>query len=254
MKIKILVAAHKNYKMPNDKELYLPIFVGKALHPDVNESFQGDNTGNNISEKNPNYNELTAIYWAWKNLDADAVGLVHYRRYLSLNKKKDLGSVLTKSDVEELFQNADVILPQKRRYYVETNYSHYVHAHYSEPLQVTRDVISTKFALYLDEYDRVMKRRSAHMFNMFIMKRPQFNQYCEWLFDILGEVEKRVDISSYSDYEKRVFGFISELLLDVWLNVNQVRTTEVKYVFMERQNWFVKGGKFLQRKLTGFKG
>lgn len=254
MKIKILVATHKNYKMPNDKGLYLPIFVGKALHPDVNESFQGDNTGHNISEKNPNYNELTAIYWAWKNLDADAVGLVHYRRYLSLNKKKDLNSVLTSSDVEELFQNADVILPQKRRYYVETNYSHYVHAHYSEPLQVTRDVISTKFALYLDEYDRVMKRRSAHMFNMFIMKRPQFNQYCEWLFDILGEVEKRVDISSYSDYEKRVFGFISELLLDVWLNVNQVRTTEVKYVFMERQNWFVKGGKFLQRKLTGFKG
>lgn len=253
MKIKILVAAHKNYEMPQNKELYLPIFVGKTLHPDVNESFQGDNTGDNISQKNPNYNELTAIYWAWKNLDADAVGLVHYRRYLSLNKKKDLNAVLTKADVEKLFQKADVILPQKRRYYVETNYSHYVHAHHAEPLKITRDVIGTKFAVYLDEYDRVMNRRSAHMFNMFIMKRPQFDEYCEWLFDILGEVEKRVDIRDYSDYEKRVFGFISELLLDVWLNVNQVRTTEVKYVFMERQNWFVKGGKFLQRKLTGFK-
>ena len=83
MRVKVLVAAHKNYEMPTDP-MYLPVFVGKDLHPDVNHTFQGDNTGDNISQKNPTYNELTAIYWGWKNLDVDAMGLVHYRRTLEL--------------------------------------------------------------------------------------------------------------------------------------------------------------------------
>ena len=56
MKTKVLVAAHKNYAMPKDP-LYLPVFVGKEIHPDVNHIFQGDNTGDNISAKNPYYNE-----------------------------------------------------------------------------------------------------------------------------------------------------------------------------------------------------
>ena len=94
MKTKVLVAAHKNYEMPKDP-LYLPVFVGKEIHPDVNHTFQGDSTGDNISAKNPYYNELTAIYWGWKNLDVDAMGLVHYRRYLSLNHQKSLDEVLS---------------------------------------------------------------------------------------------------------------------------------------------------------------
>ena len=78
--IKILVAAHKKYWMPSD-EMYLPIQVGHAI-ADVNIGYQPDDTGENISAKNANYCELTGIYWAWKNLDADYIGLVHYRRYI----------------------------------------------------------------------------------------------------------------------------------------------------------------------------
>ena len=109
MEIKVLVAAHKNYQMPDDK-LYLPVFVGKELRPDVNHSFQGDNTGDNMSAMNPYYNELTAIYWGWKNLDLDAMGLVHYRRYLSLNHQKSLNKVLSYQDAERLLKNNDIIL------------------------------------------------------------------------------------------------------------------------------------------------
>ena len=119
MEVKVLVATHKNYAMPKD-DLYLPVFVGKAIHPDVNHSFQGDNTGDNISVQNPYYNELTAIYWGWKNLDLDAMGLVHYRRYLSLNHKKSLDNVLSHQQALELLKDHDIILPPKRRYYIET--------------------------------------------------------------------------------------------------------------------------------------
>lgn len=248
MNIKILVAAHKNYVMPQDQNLYLPIFVGKDLHPNVNHTFQGDNTGDNISVKNAHYNELTAIYWAWRNLDADAVGLVHYRRYLSLHKQKDLTSVLDQAQTESLLKDHDIILPKKRNYYIESNYSHYVHAHHAEPLDLTRKIIEQDYSMYLKAFDEVMQRKSAHMFNMFIMKQQPFDEYCQWLFDILAKVEQNLDISDYNQYEARVYGFISERLLDVWLAVNeQYRTTEVNFVYMEKQNWLVKGGNFLKR-------
>lgn len=250
MKVKIVVAVHKNYKMPADKELYLPIFVGKDLHPDINHTFQGDNTGDNISKKNAQYNELTALYWAWKNLDADAIGLVHYRRYLSLKHRKNLDTILNQSQVNKLLQHNDIILPSKRKYYIETNYSHYIHAHHEKPMQLTREIIAHDYPEYSAAFDEVLNhRRSAHMFNMFIMKRKPLDQYCQWMFAILSKLEQELDTSNYDQYESRVFGFISERLLDVWLLVNnQYQTTEVNFVFMEKQNWLKKGGTFLKRK------
>lgn len=251
MKVKIIVATHKNVKMPTDP-LYLPVFVGKDLHPNVNHTFQGDNTGDNISKENAHYNELTAIYWGWKNLDVDALGLVHYRRYLSLNKKKSLDAVLTEQQAQKLLQRYDIILPQKRNYYIETNGSHYLHAHEHEPFNVMREVIDEDYPEYAGAFETVMKRTWAHMFNMFIMKKQPLDEYLTWMFDVLHNVESQIDISSYSTYEQRVYGFLSELLLDVWLEKHpQYKTHEVKYVFMEHTNWLVKGGNFLKRKIVG---
>ena len=84
MNIKILIAAHKEYKVPEDT-IYLPIHVGKELSTQ-SLPFIGDNTGKHISSKNPHYCELTALYWAWKNLDADYIGLAHYRRHFCIKK------------------------------------------------------------------------------------------------------------------------------------------------------------------------
>lgn len=251
MKVKVLVAAHKNYKMPSDP-MYLPVFVGKEIHPEINHTFQGDNTGENISKKNPYYNELTAIYWGWKNLDLDAMGLVHYRRYLSMSHNKSLDTVLSTEQVEKLLNKYDIILPEKRKYYIETNKSHYLHAHEREPFYIMESIVKKDYPEYSESWDKVMNRTWAHMFNMFIMKKKPLNEYCNWMFDILSKVEGQTDISSYSTYEKRVYGFLSELLLDIWLDHNtEYSVKEVKYVFMEHTNWLIKGGKFLKRKLVG---
>lgn len=261
MNIKILVATHKDNPMPSDKDLYMPILVGADKNFNGQKGFQLDNEGINISSKNPNYNELTAIYWAWKNLNnVDAVGLVHYRRLFSLGSKRDLNSVLTKKQVEKLLEKAPVILPKKRNYYIETIKSHYLHSHYQEPLDVTREVISEKFPNYVQGFDKVMDSKSAHMFNMFIMKTDYFDKYCEWLFAILFEVEKRVDISSYSVQEARVFGYLSELLMDTWINTksdismdtltntNQVTYIECNWIQIGKRKLFKKALVFLKRK------
>lgn len=253
MKTKIVVATHKEYAMPEDRELYLPVFVGKTLHPDVDLGFQGDNSGENISNKNASYNELTALYWAWKNLDCEALGLVHYRRYFSLVHSKSLKNVITENDVNSILKEFDVILPQKRHYYIESNYSHYVHAHPKEELEITRKILVNYFPDYVESFDIVMKKTSAHMFNMFIMKRSVLNKYCTWLFDILEKVENELDVSNYDSYQSRVYGFISERLLDVWILKNSINYTEVNLLYTESQHWPSKILNFLKRKFTSKK-
>lgn len=235
MKIEILVAAHKKFPMP-DKKGYLPVLVGAVKNYKPGIEYQRDDEGENISAKNPNYNELTAVYWAWKNLkDVDAIGLVHYRRLFFDSKPYNLNNVISIENVEKLLTKYDVILPKKRNYYIETNYSHYIHAHHQEPLDKTREIIRTNYPQYLSKYDQIMKRRKAHMFNMFIMKRDAFESYCTFIFGVLGKLEKNINLTGYSTQEKRVFGYISELLMDVWLETNNFRYTEL--------NWGQLGGK-----------
>jgi hypothetical protein len=85
---------------------------------------------------------------------------------------------------------------------------------------------------------------------MFIMKKELADRYCEWLFDILFELEKHLDISDYSANDKRVFGFVSERLLDVWINVNHIKFRDIPYIFLEKENWITKIVNFVLRKLN----
>ncbi|ANZ57747.1 exopolysaccharide biosynthesis protein [Fructilactobacillus lindneri] len=250
MDIKILVASHKDSPMPKDK-MYLPVLVGADKNYNGQKGFQPDNQGNDISSKNPNYNELTAIYWAWKNLhNVDAIGLVHYRRLFSKGHARLLENVLTENQVIKMLEKAPVILPRKRHYFVETIKSHYIHSHYQEPLDVTREVIKKDFPDYLCSFDNVMKSRSAHMFNMFIMKTDYFDDYCEWLFSILNKVESKIDISEYSVQEARVFGYLSELLMDVWIQKNNVKYTECNWIQIGDRHLIKKAFGFIKRKLS----
>lgn len=249
MDIKIIVASHKKYWMPAD-DIYLPLHVGKEGKADI--GFIGDNTGDNISNKNANYCELTGLYWAWKNLPAEYIGLCHYRRYFtrsnpcSCSKKKQV--ILTKAEWEELLNKHPIIVPDKRKYYIETNRSHYNHSHYAKDLDMTEKIIQEKYPQYSEAFTKVMERTWAHMFNMFVMRRDYFDEYNNWLFDVLQELEKRTDITDYDAVEARIYGYISELLLDVWLETNQLEYYEQNVAFLEPQNWLKKGGTFLKRK------
>lgn len=239
--------------MPKDT-MYLPVQVGKEGKKDL--GYQPDNEGENISLKNPYFCELTGLYWGWKNLNADYVGLSHYRRHFSIEKKlqKDrkgrMNSILKEEQLKEILRSTDIIVPKKRNYYIENLYSHYKHTMYIEPLEETRKIIEEKYPNYLDEFDRLHKRTSAHMFNMFVMKKEIANEYCTWLFDILFELENRIDVTQYDDFHARFFGRISELLLDVWMNTNHLKYKEVKVIDIEKVDWLKKGTAFLMAKFT----
>jgi len=253
MEIKILVATHKPYWMPQDA-VYMPLHVGREGKQDL--GFTGDNTGDNISAKNANYCELTGLYWAWKNLHCEYIGLCHYRRYFaceghndSLQAKK--AAIFKQQDYARLLRDYDVILPKKRNYFIETVRSQYEHAHNKRDLDEVERIVAQLYPDYSADFSQVMGCSKLYIYNMFVMKKELFDEYCVWLFAILLELEKRIDISNYSQYEARVFGFLSERLFNVWLEHKQLKIYETKVVFLEKINWLNKGWRFLLRKVRG---
>ena len=242
MDIKIIVAAHKEYDMPSD-EMYLPVHAGAAISG-KELPYQRDDEGINISAKNKSWCELTALYWAWKNINADYIGLCHYRRYF----KGKTGRWACKEELAEELSQKPVILPKKRNYYIETNYTQYIHAHHQEDLDLTRQIIAEQCPEYIPSWDSVMQKTIGHRFNMMIMHHDLLESYCNWLFEILEKLEQQLDISAYSDYDKRVFGFVAERLLDVWMETNKVEYKELSVYETESVNWIDKGWKFIKRK------
>ena len=251
MKVTVVVATHKPYAMPDDP-LYLPLHVGAEGKESI--GFERDNTGEHISAKNPQFCELTGLYWAWKNVDADYIGLAHYRRHFrGKGKGEPISRVLTEQEAIRLLEGKDGLLPQKRNYYIETLYSHYAHTMHVEPLDVAGEIIREKYPAYAPAFEALKHRRSAHMFNMLVLRRDHLDAYCTWLFDILFELERRVDATAYDAFHGRFFGRVSELLLDVWLSQQHLDVVEVPVIGMEKTNWLKKGGSFLVAKFFGRK-
>ncbi len=251
-KIKIIVATHKKYQMPSS-DLYLPLQVGAKGKEKL--GYQTDDTKDNISAKNSSFCELTGLYWAWKNLSADYIGLVHYRRYFaSKTRKKDkFSAILTKEEALKYLENYDIIVPKKRKYWIETIYSHYKHTHYVETLDETIKIIQKLYPEYTESLNKTLKRTYMYAFNMFIMKKEYLDEYCTWLFKILFALEKKMKNKKYDAFHARFYGRISEILFNVWLNYKGYQYKEIPFIYMEKINWWKKGTSFLKAKFFGKK-
>ncbi|MBR6880631.1 MAG: DUF4422 domain-containing protein [Clostridiales bacterium] len=258
--VRIIVAAHKKYRMPEDP-MYLPVHVG-AEGKDFDLGYQKDNEGENISSLNPSFCELTGLYWAWKNLDADHIGLVHYRRYFrGKGKGKDLfDKILKYEELKPVLDAHPVIVPNKRHYYIETLYKHYQHNHYIDELDTAADILKEKYPSYAGAYDKAINRTWGYMFNMMIMRKDLLDDYCTWLFDILFELSERLKKEGQTGFEARFPGRVSERLFNVWLTykldsgeIKEEEVMEIPFMYMEKINIFNKGITFLKAKFLGRK-
>ncbi|SEA56863.1 protein of unknown function [Oribacterium sp. KHPX15] len=229
MEIKVYVATQKKIK-PNLDKCYEPVYVGAALKDNADNmeffGYQRDDEGRNISEKNRSFCELTALYWMWKNSTSEVIGLAHYRRFLSkTGKLRDTESILKENDIEEALQGCDILLPKKECLLGEVR-RHYGFLQHIEDYDKLRDVIEEMYPEYVDDFDRISSQDELYICNMFIGKKAVMDNYCKWLFDVLFKLEKRVDISGYSVSDKRIFGYLSERLLNVWVLHNDIKIKE----------------------------
>lgn len=227
--IKLFICCHQPTEVPKHP-LLVPIQVGTALTSERFPGFLYDDTGDNISRKNRSYCELTAQYWAWKNMDADYYGFFHYRRYLypdvrakrpyRIERKPEL-SLLNRLGYEnfaELIQRYDMILPLGENMYIPVR-KHYAKApfHHEKDLKLTEEIAEEFFPEYKLAMEQNLSGTVCHFGNIFIMRKKLFQDYCKWLFSILSEFDKRADTSGYGPQEIRVDGYLGERLLGVYI-------------------------------------
>lgn len=241
-KMSVYVITHKQFQSKSDP-FYKVLLVGAYKGHIFGDCF--DDIGDQISEKNPTFCELTGCYWIMKNVKDEYVGLTHYRRYFS--STFGINRILTEEEIMKKLAKHDIILPFKQTLPVSLNEHYCQSSGKSKDLELLRNIIEQDHNAYLQDYDSVMNDNQAYFFNMMICRREVFNQYHEWLFDILFKLEKLVDTSDYDDYQKRIYGFLSERLLNVWVLHHHLNVFEVGVINTE-ERWSV--GKKL---LTGMK-
>lgn len=245
--IKLFVCCHQPFEVP-DHPLLVPIQVGAALADNHFEGFRHDDSGENISKKNRSYCELTAQYWAWKNVDADYYGFFHYRRYLypDVNAKlpyriegeadQEVLERLGFDRIEELIQQYDLIAPIGENMHLPVR-EHYANApyHHKKDLDLIEDILRECHPEMTDAVQAYLSGSVCYFGNIYIMTKKQFHRYCEWLFPVLEEFDRRADVTGYSPQELRVDGYLAERMFGIWLTYvrAEMRILELPRVHFE---------------------
>ena len=224
-KIQLYVISHSEdaIKDIRNDEIYIPLFVGRNGKDNLgfasDDSFEG-----NISHKNKDYCELTGLYWMWKASNADIIGLCHYRRYFK-GKNSEL---IESEEILEYLSNHDIILPKKADLIKGSYWETYQGHHLYKALEITREVLGELSPEYLETFENMLNQSSFSNYNMFIAKKEVIDPYCDWVFPILEEVEKRINVDEYP----RVFGLISEAIFNVWIEYNHLKIKEVPLFYL----------------------
>ena len=214
-----------------------PIHAGRALYKDF--GIEGDNTGENISDQNKNFVELTAAYYIWKNYKKENIpywGLCHYRRYPTLHlgwlpfkkeyklsaTQENFKKVLTKdlqNKISKKLSEGYVILPARKHMYRLKPWSikqEYAKAHDSNAWNITEAAIKKLYPDYSSSFKKFGSQSSMSFFNMLVAGWDFWNGYLTFLFDILFELKKNYIIPA-EPHQARVFGFMSERLLNTYV-------------------------------------
>lgn len=210
MNVRIYTMTHKKFNPPEDA-VYVPLQVGRARGGDL--GYPGDDTGDNISDLNEFYGELTGLYWIWKNdADSDIIGICHYRRFF-LNEK---GTLMTAEEYERVLSEYDVMTSNVISN-GGTNEENFANAHDANDMKAVGRAIQKLYPNDYAAFRKVMEQESCCYANLMVTTRARCMEYCEWLFSILAETRGEIDLENRDLYHRRIFGFLSEVLLEVWV-------------------------------------
>ena len=234
-KIEIFVLTHKKFECPKE-DIYKPLLSGSSSHKD-DFGYLRDDSGDNISNLNNYYAEMTGEYWAWKNSNADIIGFCHYRRYFAKNISL---KILEKEDIEEILNDYDIILPNKAHMGmtniedIKRTREYLDYGPYIEEYCKLRDLLERDYPDYLKYYDEMLNSKECHWFNMFICKKELADDYFEWIFEILSKMEKEIDFNKYPENQRRILGFLSERLINVYVKKNNLKVKEKPILISDR--------------------
>ena len=264
--MEILVATHKkvDYTLPAN---YRFMQVNCSKTGQHWSGYLHDDEGINISEKNDSYCELTVLYSQWKNSHEVIKGLCHYRRFFLSLQLEEIGLMksmrcskseikklaLQQSEIVEAAQKYDMLLPIPNDLYPNNGETDLLQYCYKKDIDILRSVINDDYPDYEDAFNWVMEQRFLSACNMLIAKQQIFDEYCEWLFDVLEKVERKCDISSYDSQHKRIFGYLAEHLLNVYVKKNRLNCKYIPRVLVDEYWPLQKGIKAFIKKSYPYK-
>ena len=224
MKTKIFVCTFEDKVFCNN-DIFVPIQVGKK-NTNLDLGYLSDNVGDNKADKNPWYSEQTALYWVWKNIKGlDCVGFMQYRKLLQLNKKKSIKTEIhipkeefnIQPNIDMLMHGCDIILANPLKY-SNSLAEKYEECHIPKDLEILDETVKNRFPEYYDAFKQTMYSKPGilHPYNIFIMRWKWFDEYCKFIFPLFEILEKKLDLKNHIGYQKRVFGYMAERLLNVF--------------------------------------
>lgn len=221
MQIFVVSHSEEDIKKIKSDELYTPLFVGRNGRN--NFGYCSDDSGDNISDKNSDLSELTGLYWMWKNTNPKIIGLCHYRRYF----KNDKGKLLNKNDITKYLNNYDILMPKKTYLIKKSLKKTYEGTYFIKVFDETKKVIEKIYPEYVTVYDDVMSQDAFSCYNMFVASKELMNEYCNWLFPIIQELMKQIDLEEI----KRIVGVITEYLFNVWVEYRNLNVKELNLYY-----------------------
>lgn len=257
MKSVIMTMYYEKRLLNTDFKPFFNIQCGKRSS-EICLGMVGDDTGENISSENMYWSEISGLYWFYKNFkdfeQYEYVGLCSYRRFFNLKKNRknpveffDIAIAqnhvndYTSGKIESLMRECDVITPIP--YIYKSSINEICKINYNEKdFDILRKVIEHQYPDYMvcfDDFFFSNNKMFGH--NMFIMKKSDFFSFCEWVFNILFAVQKDIDPSGYSLDKIRCYGYMHELLLNVYVKKNFNRQLQLQLGFCDTK---LKGFKF----------
>ena len=229
----VYVVTHKDAKFPMLPEGYKFIHAGHALAKN-DFGYQGDDTGDNISQLNPFLDEVTALYWIWKNTKHTTLGLCQYRRFFTTADDKifSYDKILTADDALKILERYDIIVA---KIYIGRLQRELIRTDCGRTLTTLGETILKKHLRqaqpdYLDALDYVLNSKSFYRCNMFVTRRNIFDAYCRWLFSFIIDA---TEVDTTPPKRRRVMGYFAERMLTVWLLRNRLRINELNVMFIE---------------------
>lgn len=242
--------------LPDFKKLFKPV-QGGAAHAKTDLGILKDNDGPNISDRNKNFSELSVIYWLSQQPCSDYVGLMHYRRFfvppcpererryvvkfwrrailhkIGLRKRGAIGwRYIHCSDANRARKDAASLVPYLKEHLADYDAvlptrtwisgmdmrEQYAADHYVRDYDMFFEIMSELHPELRPSIEKLPHYKNLHFMNMFIFRREMFLDYSDKLFSTLFEMEKRIDLSGYNSYQARIYGFLSERFMGLYVD------------------------------------
>lgn len=227
----VYVITHKYPDQPVQMDGFVYLYVGACRLHDRRPAYYFDDCGDSISEKNSHYCELTGLYWMWKNSAEEYVGLAHYRRFFTHHSLSSSAKYFyTEKEMQVLLAEYDILVAEKLYVAAPTVYDNYARYHYAGDIDRLKAVVAEITPDYIPAFETVFARNYYSPCNMFYARKERIDEYCQWLFPILAVCEDRMDISGYNAEQARIYGFLAERLLNVWIVKKGLKAGELPMI------------------------